>query len=500
MSASGYSFDDLTALVTAAQAGDLAAFNRLVVHFQDLAYATAYGWLGQRDQAEEAVQDSFVQVFLCLRELQTPRAFVPWFRQIVVSRCDRQVRGSGVVTANLAAAEELTAEEADPMERQELQQWVGTAVGELPEGERSVVGLFYLTGYSHAEIAALLELPISTVKKRLHDARRHLRARLETQVIHYFTDLRPSRDDRMLERIRHRLLLMAWDKVPGRNRLFTLSPDRGGPEPLGPAGRYHHADWFPGGDRILCTDGPVVGGEPIVQHQVVDAKTGARRPVGPRGCIDQGRVSPDGRQVVYVSNIDHPDLYQEFRRNELYLLDLVTQQVRRLTHNEVCDASPVWAPDGRILFCRDVSGYCHLFQLLVINPDGTGEEPFPAAGAETLGNMPSYSPDGMRIAFTQWERRQHDMWVMNADATDRRQLTTLGGVGGMPTWSPDGTQLAFVAHGQLYLIDADGSSGQRLEPVSTGLSGSIGSVAWARELEVQPGPRLPTAERTESAV
>jgi len=85
----------------------------------------------------------------------------------------------------------------------ELQQGVQAAIWALPEGQRQVVTLFYIAEYSQKEIAAFLNLPLTTVKKRLHDAKGRLKERMTIMAQEYLQDHRPSKDtlfhDKVLE-------------------------------------------------------------------------------------------------------------------------------------------------------------------------------------------------------------------------------------------------------------------------------------------------------------
>src|SRR5687768_5638609 len=78
--------------VQTAKTGDRAAFERLVVRFQDLAFATALAWLGDAASARDAAQDAFVDAFLQLGQLRDAAAFPGWLRRIVVKHCDRRTR------------------------------------------------------------------------------------------------------------------------------------------------------------------------------------------------------------------------------------------------------------------------------------------------------------------------------------------------------------------------------------------------------------------------
>ncbi len=82
----------LEKLVIAAQNGDGEAYGRIVERFQDMAYYTAFSYLGEQQPAQDAVQDAFIEAYRCLSTLIEPRAFPAWFRRIVFKQCDRQTR------------------------------------------------------------------------------------------------------------------------------------------------------------------------------------------------------------------------------------------------------------------------------------------------------------------------------------------------------------------------------------------------------------------------
>jgi RNA polymerase sigma factor (sigma-70 family) len=187
----------LTSLVQAAQGGDLDAFGQVVGRFQDLAYAVAYTIVGDAHLAQDAAQEAFIEAYLCLPSLREPAAFPGWFRRIVVKRGDRLIRGKSLALVPIEAAGALASDSPDPAslaEARELQARVRAAVADLPDQDRQVVLLFYMAGYSQREIAALLELPMTTIKKRLFDARRRLRTRLDDLVREQLQAQRPSHD------------------------------------------------------------------------------------------------------------------------------------------------------------------------------------------------------------------------------------------------------------------------------------------------------------------
>jgi len=174
--------NDLTVLVEQARGSQLArrqdAFAQLVNRFQEAAYRWTYSILYDSHLAQDVVQEAFVIAYQNLGQLQHADAFAAWFRQIVLSQSYRLVRGHQDAFSSLEDIPELPADEesmAAHLEALELKENVMTAVQSLPEGEREVTKMFYLGGYSQKEIAGMLELPLTTVKKRLQYARKKLK-------------------------------------------------------------------------------------------------------------------------------------------------------------------------------------------------------------------------------------------------------------------------------------------------------------------------------------
>jgi len=103
----------------------------------------------------------------------------------VYKHCDRLTRGKQIVTVPLDEAIEEHAQMDGPdrsIERKEMKDEVLAAIRSLPANQRVATTLFYINGYSQSEVAEFLEVPVSTVKKRLHDSRRKLKERMITMV------------------------------------------------------------------------------------------------------------------------------------------------------------------------------------------------------------------------------------------------------------------------------------------------------------------------------
>jgi RNA polymerase sigma factor (sigma-70 family) len=169
--------DDLKELVLRAQRGDVEAFAVLVRRYQGMAVGYAYAQLGDFHLAEDAAQEAFIDAYQLIGDLRVADAFPGWLKRIVFKHSDRLTRRSPEQVA-LEKVDEPLAAEADTiaaLERAEGQRQVREAIAALPAAQRQVVSLFYIQRHSQSEIAAFLEVPLTTVKKRLHDARRKLR-------------------------------------------------------------------------------------------------------------------------------------------------------------------------------------------------------------------------------------------------------------------------------------------------------------------------------------
>jgi RNA polymerase sigma factor (sigma-70 family) len=155
-----------------------AAFNELVAQFQRAAFYQAYRILNDSQMAQDVTQEAFLTAYQHIHQVQDPAAFPGWLRRIVLTQCDRQTRRKLPPTETLD--DELTLPDDDgniefELEVRDIQASVQMALAQLPEHERAVTEGFYLQGESQQELADRLQIPLTTVKKRLQYAREHLR-------------------------------------------------------------------------------------------------------------------------------------------------------------------------------------------------------------------------------------------------------------------------------------------------------------------------------------
>ena len=192
---------------SAALADRLRAFGQIVLRFQDMAYGCAYVILGDFHLAEDASQEAFLTAYRQLPKLRQPKAFAGWLRQIVISQCHRFTRRKRVLTAGFEGAATLVSAEPQPaeaLEQREMKDNVLDAIRVLPEHQRMATTLFYINGYSQRDIAEFLEVPITTVKKRLHDLRSQLKERMIAMVERTLHDNAP--DERFSKKVIEELL------------------------------------------------------------------------------------------------------------------------------------------------------------------------------------------------------------------------------------------------------------------------------------------------------
>lgn len=165
-------------LIEAVRGGDTAAFDELVSRHMRRAFAVASRLLGQRQDAEDVVQESLLAALTKIDTFDQRRPFSPWLLRIVANRA-LNLRKARVVRASEPLAEETVSggeSPADAAARSELRGALERALASLPEPQRWVVQLFDVDGFTGPEIAEMLEMAEGTVRWHLHEARRALRA------------------------------------------------------------------------------------------------------------------------------------------------------------------------------------------------------------------------------------------------------------------------------------------------------------------------------------
>ncbi len=166
------------ALVAAALSGDPEKFGPIVERYQDAVFAVALARLRNFDDAEDIAQEVFIEAFEHLGRLDDPFRLGAWLRSITIHRCIDHLRQRREVVDVEDIAEQVEDTSSNPhteIEQRELRDQVMAAIGRLSKTQRETTTLFYVNGYSQEEIAGIQEVPLGTVKRRLHDARGKLK-------------------------------------------------------------------------------------------------------------------------------------------------------------------------------------------------------------------------------------------------------------------------------------------------------------------------------------
>ena len=162
-SASSPAQDSLENWISQLQSGQSDALEPLIEHTQGRAWQIAYAILQNRQEVEDALQDAYLLVYQNIQQLREPKAFWGWFKRILVHRCLRLHKRA--VTA------ELPEDSAVPPEDSEVRLDIHDAFAKLSLSDRTVLGLREVLDFTYEEISTLLEVPLTTVKTRLYNAR-----------------------------------------------------------------------------------------------------------------------------------------------------------------------------------------------------------------------------------------------------------------------------------------------------------------------------------------
>lgn len=177
------SWTEATELVRRAQTGDRAAFGTLVERFSGAVFTAALGRVRQAHLAEELTQEVFVHAWRKIGQLRDPRCFAGWLRRITarmaINMLTRRVVAFGANSEVLDGVAQFTSEPIESLVRAEQKVAVRGALRRLKPIDRSALEAFYLKGQSLNEMADRFDVPLGTVKRRLHTARLRLKAALE---------------------------------------------------------------------------------------------------------------------------------------------------------------------------------------------------------------------------------------------------------------------------------------------------------------------------------
>jgi RNA polymerase sigma-70 factor (ECF subfamily) len=187
--------EDEEQLIIRCQQGEVAAFNQLILHYQQLLYSTVFRLLGDPESAADVTQDAFMAAFRAIHTYHGPSSFRAWLLRIGSNMaCDHwrrvQRRPASSLEALLDDDEHyariesqetsLTSARVDENPEQtllskELHELIQHGISELPLEQRTAIVLCDVQGLSYEEIAQITETSLGTVRSRISRGRTRLR-------------------------------------------------------------------------------------------------------------------------------------------------------------------------------------------------------------------------------------------------------------------------------------------------------------------------------------
>ncbi len=180
-------------IVRQVQAGDVAAFDRLIIKYRERVYGVIYNMTSNREDAADLTQDTFIKAFQSIHRFGGQSSFFTWLYRIGINSTLTFLRKSRlraffslerldadepVSKEVIAALTDKTGAERDTYVR-ELQEKLNDALQKLSIKHRTVVTLFEIDGLSHQEIAEVMDCSVGTVRSRLHYAKQLLQSELQ---------------------------------------------------------------------------------------------------------------------------------------------------------------------------------------------------------------------------------------------------------------------------------------------------------------------------------
>lgn len=179
---------DETALIHQAKHGDLDAFNRLVLAYQEQAYNLALRLLGDDPSAQDATQIAFINAYQAIKSFRGG-SFRAWILRIQTNACYDELRrqkrnptedlnpvdkDSGEETEDPAWLSDDSQSPEDHFARQELEKAIQNCLGGLPEEFRTVIVLVDVQGMDYQEASDVVKKPLGTIRSRLARARQRV--------------------------------------------------------------------------------------------------------------------------------------------------------------------------------------------------------------------------------------------------------------------------------------------------------------------------------------
>ncbi len=172
------------AIIRACQEGDKGAFEQLYRCYERPSLALAMRMLGERDEAQDALQDAFLKVYRRIGQFRLASAFSSWLYRIVVNTCYDRLRKRS--RAKQVALEDVA--EIAVKDRTNTRLLIQRGIETLPPRMKTCFVLFVQEGFKHREIAEMLDVNEGTVRAQVFKAKAQLREALAPRLRGWETD------------------------------------------------------------------------------------------------------------------------------------------------------------------------------------------------------------------------------------------------------------------------------------------------------------------------
>ncbi|MCK8521274.1 RNA polymerase sigma factor [Aquimarina sp. D1M17] len=163
------------ALVEQCKAGNASSQYELYGLYVDAMYNVGIRFLGNKEEAEDIVQDSFVDAFKKLHSFKYDSSFGAWLKRIVINKSINRLKAKKIPVVSMEMHEFYLADEepAHVSETVDIKK-VKLGIAKLPEGYRQIINLYLIEGYDHVEIGEILGISTNTSKSQYHRAKKKL--------------------------------------------------------------------------------------------------------------------------------------------------------------------------------------------------------------------------------------------------------------------------------------------------------------------------------------
>jgi TolB protein len=293
-------------------------------------------------------------------------------------------------------------------------------------------------GREYSGSAANPRIYAHTMADELHESQRSLRGVARTKLTFISDRNREAVVSTVEKRDVKEVFIADYDGANPRritiNRTMNLTPS-----------------WSPDGRSIIYTS--YRSGVPDILISNIFAGT-MESPTKGVGQNYLPVFSPDGSRIAFTSNRDG--------NNEIYVMNRDGSNLMRLTNSPAIDVTPTWSPNGtQIAFTSERSGTP---QIWAVSADGTGLR---RISYESFADRPTWSPPPHNeIAFAARTGPGFDIKILNIGTGETRQITFGEGSNESPAWAPNGRHMAFMStragRSQIFTVDRDGRNLRQL--------------------------------------